>query len=156
MRRLIFLSALTIIMTLTLALSAFAQSTAYSNGIKWHSNIYEAYQKALKENKPLVVYFYFKGCGNCHKLENESFSSSEMGALADKAVFARVDIETDDSYKNISKLRDSLKLERYPVIAVLDVATDKIVERGRILGYFSNSEFYFHLSQVLLSSRQQL
>src|SRR5688500_1168916 len=113
MRRLISLASLTIILSLALPISAFPQSPSYSSGIYWHNNIYEAYQKALKENKPLVVYFYFKGCGSCHKLENGALASSEVGTLANRAVFARVDIETDDSYKNISKIRDSLKLERY-------------------------------------------
>ena len=131
-------------------LSRQTASLLAAKKVQWHNNLYSAYSQALRENKPLVAYFYFYDCGFCKKLENGPLSSKEINSLADKAVFVRVNIHMDDAQKNVSKLIQQLQLERYPSVAVMNVYKDKLTERGRIIGLFETSEYYFNLTQILL------
>jgi hypothetical protein len=118
--------------------------------IQWQNNIWGAYTMALNQNKPLVAYFHMWNGEYCRKLENGPLASPEVNSLADKAIFVRVDIDMDDNHKNVaSKIRE-LNLKEYPAVVVMDVYKDRLVERGRIIGYFDTPEFYGHLNPLLL------
>jgi hypothetical protein len=116
--------------------------------VQWRTNAFAAYQQALSTGKPLLLYVYWPGSGFCHKLESGPLLSPQFQALADKAVFLRSNF--DDKDANVQKLVKSLGVERVPFVALLDVAADRIQERGHVLGYFDAADYYFRLSQIFL------
>ena len=117
--------------------------------IQWQNNIWGAYNMALNQNKPLVAYFHMWNGEYCRKLEQGPLASPEVNALADKAIFVRVDIDMDDSNKNVSTKIKELNLTEYPAVVVIDVYKDKLVERGRIIGFHETPQFSYHLSRLL-------
>ena len=117
--------------------------------IKWQPDLYGAYVQARDQRKPLVVYFYQTGCDWCERLEQDTLSTKDVNAFASRAVFARVDSERDDENKNVSKNIKALKIDAYPIIVVLDIASDGTpVERARIVGYYELDKFYGQLSKI--------
>lgn len=118
--------------------------------IQWRTALYGAFEEALQVKKPLVVYFYQRACQWCDRIEAGPFASPEVNALGDKAVFARIDYEQDDQHKNVSKMVQSLRIDRFPTVVLLDVWPDAIMERGRVVGYFDILTYYFRLSQLFL------
>jgi hypothetical protein len=119
------------------------------NRIRWQVAPYGAYQEALLAAKPLIVLFDTPGGAWCAKLASGALASSEVNALFDRAAFLRVSSLSTD--KNAVKLRTELGIERYPTLVVLDVASDKIVERSRITGYFDTKEYHYKLMSILLA-----
>lgn len=105
-------------------------------GIPWMDNLVAAYKKSMDEQKPLVAYFHFKGCRWCAKLELDVMEKPEFAAMADKAVWVKVDSEQDDDKKNVSRMIEQLKIQSYPILSVLDCKPDKIEELVQVTGYF--------------------
>jgi hypothetical protein len=118
--------------------------------IQWQSNLYGAYLQALKEGKPLVIYFYVNGGNYCGKLEREVLSSYRVNALADRAIYARADADQDDTFKNVAILKKSLDLKDYPAIVVFDVSREYLKERGRVRGFHELSSFYPIFANLLM------
>lgn len=109
--------------------------------VGWETDLVVAWTKAVRERKPLVVYFYMVGCVYCEKLDKDVIAGKPLAAYAGRAVFARVDQAKDDKSKNVSKMLTSLGIERFPVVAVLDAQADVIKEVGRVTGYFPGEQF---------------
>jgi hypothetical protein len=128
-----------------------ARADGASDGLAWGTNLYAAYDEALRTHKPMVVFFYFKGSKYCQQLESQALASREINALGGAAVFVKVDIQSDDAHQNVSHLVSQLGLDQYPVTSVLDVGEKAIAERGRVTGYYASSEYYFQLSRLLIS-----
>jgi len=116
--------------------SAFGDANDGAAGIPWMDNLVAAYKKSIEEQKPLVAYFHFKGCRWCAKLELDVMEKPEFAAMADKAVWVKVDSEQDDDKKNVSRMIEQLKIQSYPILSVLDCKPDKIEELVQVTGYF--------------------
>lgn len=105
-----------------------------------------AYNKAMKDNKPLVVYLTKPSCPWCRKLESEVFTSKSFNALADQAIFAKGDPRQD---KTAGRIANSLKIAGYPTVSVLHATKESLEEAGRIAGYYPVDSFMerieFHL-----------
>ena len=135
-----------------LGLAAFVNTaSAEVPRIQWQTNLHAAYKEALASRKPLVVFFHFKSSQWCQKLERGPLQSNNVNQLAKHAIFAAIDIDLDDSSKNVSNMLKQLDLKEYPVVAVMDVSATQIVERGHIQGYFEEGEFYARLSRLFLN-----
>lgn len=118
--------------------------------IEWGTNLYAAYKQSVEEKKPLVVFFYVYSGNFSTQFAKNVLYTERMNAYAGRAVFARVDVEIDDQYKNAAKMISSLKLTEYPVVAVLDSWPDKIVERGHVTGFHEPQTFYTLFDDLLM------
>ena len=124
--------------------------------VQWSRHIYNSYKLAASQRKPLVVYFYQPDCTYCQKLEREALSSQLFTAFADKAVFVALNPEKDEDDKgNVTQLCKSLEINRYPILVVLDIGIDRLVERGRIVGYYDTDSYGAKLVQIILSAPRQ-
>jgi thioredoxin-related protein len=118
--------------------------------IEFTNQLFNAYQRAVAENKPLVVEFSQDNCNHCEKLNKETFRSDEMKELSDKAIWVRVDPTKDeDQHGNVTELAKELGVDRYPTTVVLDAKADSMRELGRIVGYFPGKQFSENMKQIL-------
>lgn len=125
----------------------------FANGPKlegpvWRSNVYAAFEEAVTAGKPMVVYFYQQDGSFCEQLENEVFAWGALSEYADQAVFVRVDGNSDDAHRNVTKLKSGLDIDRYPVVAILDPTRELIGERGRVTGHYPTAEFGQHFTEA--------
>lgn len=123
--------------------------------IEWKTNLWDAYTLAVKEKKPLVVYFYADGCEWCDKM-GDTLADDSVQKFADRAVFVRVNGDKDEDVKgNVGKLMTQLGVERYPTVAVVQPFPDKLVDLGRVRGYFPAEKFAPRLEQALDQATDQ-
>lgn len=65
-----------------------------SNPVDWYPWSEEAFEKARRENKPVLVSIGYSSCHWCHVMEHESFESNEVAALMNELfVCIKVDRE---------------------------------------------------------------
>jgi thioredoxin-related protein len=131
----------------TLAAS-FASGSALRAEINWEDDVYFAWQRAHKENKPLVVLYYSSTCPHCQRLFREVLTKEKFGALDSRAVFYRADV-TQDLDANVTKLQDDLKVTSVPTIFVLDARPEAIDEVGRSVGFVPEDEFILKFTSLL-------
>src|SRR6266571_4848171 len=62
------------------------------NPVDWYPWNEEAFQKARKENKPVLVSIGYSTCHWCHVMEHESYEDSETAVLMNKLL---VNIKVD-------------------------------------------------------------
>lgn len=79
------------------------------NPVDWFPWSEEAFEKALREDKPVFVSIGYSTCHWCHVMEHESFENQEIAALMnDRIVCVKVDREEmpalDHFYMNICQL----------------------------------------------------
>lgn len=134
---------------LILAASAFLPAQ-----IIWSTDMVGSYKKALAENKPMVVLFTRADGENCIKLANGPLSSREINSFAARAIWVKADSANPDQHA--TKMMKELAIDRVPYLAVLDVGTEKIIERGAVKGYFDTQRYYFELSQVFLRPAEKV
>lgn len=122
--------------------------------IEFSNRLFDCWQKAVKENKPLIVEFSQESCGWCKKLNEETLKSPEVTAYKDKAVWCRLDpIKDEDDKGNVAQLQNDLKVDRFPTTVVLRVGENSINELGRIIGFFNAPDFSNNLKQILPSNQ---
>src|ERR1700741_1239216 len=79
------------------------------NPVDWHPWGDEAFQKAKRENKPVLLSIGYSACHWCHVMERESFENEQIAALMnDLFVSIKVDREErpdlDEIYMNAVQL----------------------------------------------------
>ena len=117
--------------------AAILPATAAEGEIEWLP-VKRAYNKAMQENKPLVVYLTKPTCPWCRRLEKEVLSPERFNAYADQAVFAKADPRAD---KTAGRIADSIKISGYPTVAVMYAHKDGLEEAGKVDGYYALDPF---------------
>src|SRR5947209_548813 len=125
-----------------------ARPSSTSSTIEWRTNLYPAFQEALSDHKPMILYFYDDRGNVSQKLQNEVLTDSTFNGLSKTAVFIKVPVGLDDAQKNASSLLSQLSITEFPVMVVIDPTPNALVERGRIVGYFDNYAYYMRLSRL--------
>src|SRR4030095_240305 len=79
------------------------------NPVDWHPWGNEAFQKAKRENKPVLLSIGYSACHWCHVMERESFENEQIAALMnDLFISIKVDREErpdlDEIYMNAVQL----------------------------------------------------
>lgn len=95
---------------------------------------------ALKSGKPVVVVFAAAWCPNCRRMEEETFASPEIRALADEFLWVHIDID-----RNFTLVR-SYDVRAVPQVYFLDSRGNR---RGQTLGTIGPSEFHGYLEEFL-------
>lgn len=110
------------ILTLALGLT-LSSAMAQDSGPLWHTNVMEAVDRSVAENKPLL--FFFTGsdwCGWCKKLQAEVFFKPEFAEWAKKNVVLveldfprRTPIAPEIQQQN-AELQQMFQVRGYPTI----------------------------------------
>ena len=143
------------VLSLVLA-SCFAAaplSAQVPESIQWHTNVVSAVNRAAAERKPLVVFFYAEGEDGMlpwsRKLAEGPLASREVSAMQERAVFLKVNVDLDDAFGNVKKLKDGLKVKEFPTVAVLDSTPQGCVDRGQTVGFLEQAEFVDRLRTLV-------
>ena len=148
-------------LSVVLAGTAGAGSVEADQGqpkLRWHADFFDAFERALYERKPLVVYFRTEDCSNCtrkcRQLETGALASDEFNAFAKRAVFLRLDRKQVEADQSMTLLFKTLNIRWFPTVVVLEVReeiteTGGIAEKGRIVGVFSANQFIEQFRDIL-------
>lgn len=68
------------------------------SGLNHYSNFNQGMEKAVKDNKPVLLDFSGYGCVNCRKMEGAVFDTPEVKALIEKE-FVMIELMVDDKQK---------------------------------------------------------
>ena len=120
--------------------------------VTWQRNLYAGWKQAGKEKRPLVVLFTLPAeddCSWCQKLDQEVLDTLEFHQFAGRAVFVRAVSTDEDDKGNYAQLKSDLDIKRYPTIVVLDATEERIIESGRVIGFFESDEYVKHLHTLL-------
>ena len=65
------------------------------NPVDWHPWAEEAFQKAKRENKPVLLSIGYSACHWCHVMERESFENEEIAALMNE-LFVNIKVDREE------------------------------------------------------------
>ncbi|MCC7273409.1 MAG: hypothetical protein IT561_12135 [Alphaproteobacteria bacterium] len=117
---------------------------------EYSENLIAAYRRALDTRLPMVVAFVPAWSGFSKKLIDEVLLAPTFRERFEgRAIFVGADPDREDAGGNVGKLIRELKIERYPVVAILDPRSTAIRERTRIEGYFPLAAFTGQLDRAL-------
>ena len=70
------------------------------NGIKWRNNLDSAFAIASKSDKIIMIDFMAQWCPPCKKMDNETFSNTNIINKTNEFISVRIDV---DKQKNIAE-----------------------------------------------------
>ncbi|HEY3398022.1 MAG TPA: thioredoxin domain-containing protein [Armatimonadota bacterium] len=120
------------------------ETPAAGDKIAWLTSLPDAEKQAQAASKPIVVDMWATWCGPCLKLGKESFPSPEVQALADKFIWAKVDVDKNEA------LARQYKITGMPTILVLS-GTGAEVDRH--LGFLPGPELAKYLEQAAAKAK---
>jgi thioredoxin-related protein len=110
-------------------------------------NYADLFEVAKKENKSVMLYFHFDGCGGCATMERTAFKDKNVFDYYN-STFINFEINTlKDEGIEINKL---YKIKMHPTFLFLD---NKGNELHKMAGVFSPEEFYKQANNALLSNK---
>ncbi|GAA3578479.1 thioredoxin family protein [Snuella lapsa] len=114
---------------LALLLIAFVSITSFSQELTWHTDMKKASDIAIKENKPVLMFFTGSDwCGWCKKLQKEVFQTQDFEIWAKNNV---VLMELD--FPRRADQEQSVKVQNYQLQKIFNV-------RGYPTVFFVNPE----------------
>jgi protein disulfide-isomerase len=122
-----------------------AQKDAAS--LTWYTDITQAYKAAVKENKPMLLFFTGSDwCGWCHRLQREVFNTSTFSNWAAKNVilveldFPRNKVQPQNIIDQNQMLQQQFMVQGYPTAWFVNVTQMKDgykMERLKSAGYMA-------------------
>jgi thiol:disulfide interchange protein len=113
--------------------------------IAWEKSWDDAFSRAKKEDKPVLVTFEAEWCVWCKKLESTTYRDSAVMSLIAGALVP-VTLDVDGSGRELS---DEHRVDGLPTILVLSPTGE---ERGRIDGYLPPGRFVEVMTEILQAS----
>lgn len=147
-----------IILIFTFLFSGFI---AESQELKWYTDMSVATDLAIKENKPMFLFFTGSDwCGWCIRLQNEVFKTSEFIKWASNNVilveldFPRKNEQTDAVKMQNAQLQQQLQVRGYPTVWF--VSATKTADAKVNLNALGSSGYLAGGPQVWLESANQI
>ncbi len=147
-----------IILIFTFLFSGFI---AESQELKWYTDMSVATDLAIKENKPMFLFFTGSDwCGWCIRLQNEVFKTSEFIKWASNNVilveldFPRKNEQTDAVKMQNAQLQQQLQVRGYPTVWF--VSATKTADAKINLNALGSSGYLAGGPQVWLESANQI
>ncbi|MFW5781958.1 MAG: thioredoxin domain-containing protein [Candidatus Muiribacteriaceae bacterium] len=129
--------------SLILAVITVLTISVYSASERWCGDFTAGLNKAISEDRLILVDFYTDWCGWCDKLADDVFSTMKFhDYVADDFVLVKINAE---KYR---KLTDHYGIRGYPTILVLD---SKGRELDRVVGYSAADEYIERIDEAAYS-----
>jgi thiol:disulfide interchange protein len=123
---------------------ASPDSSRAASGVQWEKSFEAALQRAGKEKKLVMVFFYTDWCGWCRRMDQNTFADARVQAELSRLVPVRLNAEGNGRAEAAR-----FRVNSFPVIAFLD-ATGRQV--ARIPGFLPPPAFLEELGDVLKES----
>ncbi len=120
---------------------ASPESSPAATGVQWEKSLEAALQRAGKEKKLVMVFFYTDWCGWCRRMDQNTFADARVQAELTRLVPVRLNAEGNGRAEAAR-----FRVNSFPVIAFLD-ATGRQV--ARIPGFLPAPAFLEELGDVL-------
>jgi tetratricopeptide (TPR) repeat protein len=103
--------------------------------IDWEGSYEAALEKALGENKPVVVYLYVDGCDSCETMDAETLSNPEVVKFSRGQLYVRLNVAEGTKGSEVAK---QFGTTIYPTILIVD---GHGIEIGRLEGSGTPEDF---------------
>jgi thioredoxin-related protein len=147
--------------TLLIFTFLFSGFIAESQELKWYTDMSVATDLAIKENKPMFLFFTGSDwCGWCIRLQNEVFKTSEFIKWASNDVilveidFPRKNEQTDAVKMQNAQLQQQLQVRGYPTVWF--VSATKTADAKVNLNALGSSGYLAGGPQVWLENANQI
>jgi thioredoxin-related protein len=136
-----------ILTILTFFVSSYTASASDTTIVFQQVNYADLFELAKKENKSVMLYFHFDGCGACVKMERTAFKDKNVFEYYNSN-FINFEINTlKGEGLEINKLYN---VKLHPTFLFFD---NKGNELHKMVGVFSPEEFYEQAKNALLSNK---
>jgi thioredoxin:protein disulfide reductase len=108
------------------------------------TDIEAARQRALRENRPLLVDFTAAWCGACKELDKVTFAAPEVGAEMGRFVAVKVDATNDDDPR-VGATLERFRVVGLPTVLVFDSRGKEAI---RYTDFVAPAEFLSGISRV--------
>lgn len=121
------------------AANAFAEPP--QNGIQWETDLLKAREKAVRDDKPLLIVFGAEWCTFCKKMEQSTLAEKEMVQTIN-ARFIPVHLDFDET----KPIAEALKVKGIPSSIVLSTDAEVLSRKD---GFAKSKEYHEVLSKGL-------
>ena len=109
-------------------------------GIQWQTDLNEAHEQAVLENRPMLIVFDADWCKYCEKMNDKTLNDSSVTSYVnDKFIPVRLDLADN------MKVAEILEIDRIPCTIALSPRADLL---GRVVGYVNTVQYRETLGRV--------
>jgi len=114
-------------------------------GVVWEPYTEAAYAAALKQKKPLMIYFAADWCGPCHKLRQETFTDVDVRADAERFIRFKVDLTKPEGED--AKAGEKYSVTALPTVVFVGADGNERI-RIRLMGFEEAARFRQRMKAV--------
>lgn len=116
------------------------QSQPSLQKVQWRTDLNEAHQESVSQNRPLLIVFDADWCAYCRKMEDGTLSdTSVVSYVNDRFIPVHLNLE------NNSRIAEILEVDRIPCTIALSPRADLL---GRVVGYINTVQYRETLARV--------
>lgn len=130
--------------------SAGNSEFAASNEIRWQMYSGQTLQKALEENKPMMIDFYADWCIPCKELDKLTFSDPRVVEMAGNFLMIKADLTQEGSLQ-VQQLKQNYKIKGVPTLVFVD-PNNREIPGTRAFGFINADEFLEVMDRALEQS----
>jgi len=110
--------------------------------IEWRSNLDEAHEQAVKQNKPMLLVFEAEWCRYCKKLRKETLAHPQLAAHINRSF---VPVHLDVDLPEDKRVAEILEVKPLPCTIVLSPDADLLTRK---VGFIDAEAFYSALEDA--------
>jgi len=114
-------------------------------GVEWQPYSEAAIAEALKQNKPIMIYFAADWCEPCHVLRQETFTDADVRAEAER--FLRFKVDLTNPKGEIAKAEEKYYVGGLPMVVFIGSDGNERI-RLRLLGFEEAARFRQRMKAV--------
>lgn len=114
-------------------------------GVVWETYTEAALAKALKQNKPIMIYFAADWCGPCHKLRQETFTDEDVRAESERFIRFKVDLTKPEGEN--AKAGEKYSVSALPTVVFVGADGNERI-RIRLMGFEGAARFRQRMKAV--------
>lgn len=116
------------------------QTPSVGGGVQWRTDLIEAHEESVAQNRPLLIVFDADWCAYCQKMEDSTLSdTSVVSYVNDRFIPLHLDLEEH------SRIAEILDVDRIPCTIALSPRADLL---GRVVGYVNTVQYRETLARV--------
>ena len=127
------------LMLLVFIFTSCRQAPLQKSEINWKPYSKKAIEDSVTQHKPIVIDFFAEWCPNCHDLDREVFSRSDIQAKLAQVTTLRMDATNQDD-PDVQKILQDYQVDGFPTVIFLDAHGHEI-DNSRVIGFVSPEEF---------------